>query len=115
MDLFLCRSLHKNATYSDLYEHLRTYSGMSFVKFLEDIGKHNHISYSIHKGCEFDQLQLQLLLQLPEIVSQSQSQSQTQPQTQSQSQPSQPSLSLTIPKEVTVAFNQQLRMASFTS
>lgn len=55
IDLFLARLWQPSITqYSAIYERIKYYTGKSLLDFLENVGKQNYISYSIHQEMSDD-------------------------------------------------------------
>lgn len=64
MDLFLGRLGQSPCAYLALYERIRQFSGKPFLDFLEQAGKHNHITYSIHQDIVLEPLKEDASLQV---------------------------------------------------
>lgn len=55
LELFLARLHQPSASYQTLYERIRNNAGTILIDFIEEVGKHNFITYSAHQAvtCKF--------------------------------------------------------------
>ena len=54
MDLFLARLKQPIASYPVLYERIKSYEGKNLLDFLETIGGHHFMTYSLHREVVYD-------------------------------------------------------------
>lgn len=53
IDLFLARLNQEIASYADLYNRIRQSDGQHLLPFIQQVGRHHHISYSLHQIIEY--------------------------------------------------------------
>lgn len=54
MELLLARLHQPPVSYQSLYERMRNQSGTVLIDFLNQVGKENFMTYSVHQSCQYE-------------------------------------------------------------